>query len=403
MNPENLSSSSDLFLKRFCITALLSALVLMILTGYTVSHQYEKYVVQLAESNAERLATSIAKAHRQELDSALQKAPLLPPQLIELDRTLRAFIAPYDLVKIKLFSLDGVVIYSTDMSIIGKRSLDNKSLNIALQGDSSSSIQHKGQIRDLQNEERFDVDVVESYVALKSLSGEVVGAFEIYQDMTEFHNDIRQGVIVLAAIVLTILVIILFIAMFFMRKAAKQMIRQQRQLEQLATVDMVTNVYNRAEITRRLEAEWERCKRQEADGKKVGLMMLDLDHFKQFNDRFGHQVGDGLLRQVAHRLQGELRLYSDLGRYGGEEFMVLVPEITPNGLKSIASRILKLISEEPFTVNTHELKVTISIGCAVAKPSDMHSDELIKRADNRLYAAKNAGRNCVIGADEPAP
>ncbi len=403
MNPEKLSSSSDLFLKRFCITAVLSSLVLMILTGYTVSQQYEKYVVQLAESNAERLAASIVRAHRKELDSALQKAPLLPPQLIELDRTLRAFIAPYDLVKIKLFTLDGVVIYSTDMSIIGKKSLDNKPLHIALQGGSSSNIQHKGQIRDLKNERRFDVDVVESYVALKSVSGEVVGAFEIYQDMTEFHNDIRHGAIVLASIVLTILAIILAVAVFFMRKAAKQMLIKQQQLEQLATVDMVTNVYNRAEITRRLEAEWERCNRQETDEKKVGLMMLDLDHFKQFNDRFGHQVGDELLKRVAHRLQGELRLYSDLGRYGGEEFMVLIPEITPVELTRIASRILKLVSQQPFSVNSHELKVTISIGCAVARQSDINSDELIKRADECLYAAKDAGRNCVVGAGDSAP
>ncbi|EAR60330.1 GGDEF domain-containing protein [Neptuniibacter caesariensis] len=403
MNPRKLSSSLDFFLRRFCAIAILSSVLVLVLSGYAASLIYERYVVRLAESNAVNLASSIINAHRTELDAALIKAPLLPPDIMSLDRTLRAFIQPYGIVKIKMFSPKGIVIYSTDMRIIGTDASQNAELQVALNGGASSLIQHKDQFRDLTHEERFDVDVVESYVAMKNPEGKVIGAFEIYQDMSGFRGEVQQGVALFVGGLALIVLGIITTAFAFMRKAAKRLISQQYQLETLATVDSVTGLYNRAEITRRMEAEWQRFKRGGPDARKFALLMLDLDHFKRINDNYGHLAGDELLRRVAGRLREELRSYSEIGRYGGEEFIVLIPEITNCDAYSVAERLRVRLVEPGFDLGDETVSITTSIGFAIADDSDKDLDALIKRADDCLYEAKGAGRNRVVGAVETAP
>lgn len=403
MSPRVLSSSFSHFLKRFCAVAILASIVLLALSGYAASKIYERYVVRLAESNAVNLASAIVNSHRSELDSALESAPLLPPQLISLDKMLRNFVQPYGIVKIKLFSLDGIIIYSTDMSIIGQDSSANLLLKEALSDGASSNIQRKDQFRDLKHEDRFDVDVVESYVAMKTPDGDVIGAFEIYQDMSDFRSEMQQGVFLFVGFLATILFGVVCTAFGFMRKAAKKMISQQYLLEELATIDTVTGIYNRAEITRKMEAEWQRYRRAAPKTDSFALLMLDLDHFKRVNDNYGHQVGDKLLRLVAHRLLGELRAYSVIGRYGGEEFIALIPDINHNEARQVSERLLRLMSGTKFDVMEHHLEVTVSIGFAVAEPTDINLDALIKRADDSLYEAKDRGRNCVVGAAGATP
>ncbi|MGB0205069.1 MAG: GGDEF domain-containing protein [Neptuniibacter sp.] len=324
--------------------------------------------------------------------------PLLPPQLIALDKMIKAFMGPYGIVKVKLFSLDGTVVYSTDMSIIGKNSLGNEHLEVALAGGESSVIQTKNQIRDLAHQDRFDVDVVESYVPMRNQQGQVIGVFEIYQDMTLFREEVTQGVFYFLAELGVILVSVIFATFWFMRKAAVTMVMQQKELGRLATIDTVTNLYNRAEITRRMESEWQRYHRNQADKRTFSLMMLDLDYFKGINDKYGHQVGDELLKQVSARILSEVRAYSDIGRYGGEEFIVLLPETNMNELVKVSDRVLRLVADTPYSVLGHEINVTVSIGIATSNQFDTRLDTVIKRADDNLYKAKAAGRNCVAGA-----
>jgi len=399
MSPRTLSTSHNVFLKRFCGIALLASAFLLIISSYASFKLYERYVIRLAESNASNLAASVADARRK----ALQRALALPVQkeknLESLDKDLRAFLRPYSIVKIKLFSLSGLIVYSTDARVIGRTLKDNVHLNIALSGGNSSSIQTKEQIDDLTNETRFDVDVVESYVPLFDNDNKVIGVFEIYQDMTRFREEVNEGVLSFTLGLGIILAAVFTIAFCFMRRSAKQMITQQQQLAQLATIDPVTNIYNRAEITRLMEAEWERFSRMDDSEHSFGLMMLDLDYFKKVNDNYGHQIGDELLKRVVHRLQGELRVYSQLGRYGGEEFMVLLPDVRIDDLKGIADRILKLISDKPFKIKKHKISITLSIGLAIAKKNDLNIDTVIKRADDHLYIAKDSGRNCQSGAE----
>lgn len=397
MSPTILSMSSSVFLKRFCWVAVSAVVLVLVLSSFVTFKLYERYVVGLAESNAVNIATSIVSVHQEKLSEALNPS-LSPVQLEELDMLIKAFMGPYGIVKVKLFSLDGTVVYSNDMSIIGENSLGNKHLESALKGGQSSTIQTKNQIRDLTHEDRFDVDVVESYVAMKKPEGKVIGAFEIYQDMTFFRQEVSKGVFYFLIELAVILITVVAAAFWFVRKAAVTMVMQQKELGRLATIDTVTNLYNRAEITRRMASEWERYQRNPCAENSFGVMMLDLDHFKRINDNYGHQVGDELLRQVSAKLLSEVRAYSEVGRYGGEEFIILLPGTGLSELASISDRLLKLVAEQPYTVLGEEISLTVSIGIAASNKFDSNLDAVIKRADDNLYKAKAAGRNCVAGA-----
>ena len=395
MTPYSLSSSPSDFLRTYLFTAVLSSLVLLGVSSYGVYQLFERYVVNMAESNALSLAVSIVAAQEKVLEQALDNTDFDQGRLSEVDTALRAFLKPYGILKIKLFSPQGVIVYSTDARVIGSPSLTNLDLDKALAGGSSSSIQTKDQIHDLTNEERFNVDVVESYVAMHSSKGEVIGAFEIYQDMTRFRDELESGVVTFFLGLSVILFFVVCASYSFMRTASHKLRAQQKMLQHLATIDPVTGLDNRAEITRKVDAEWERVKRGDPAAKGFGIMMLDLDHFKAINDTYGHQVGDQLLMHIAHRLQGELRQYSDVGRYGGEEFMILLPDIALAQLKNTAERIIRMLAAEPYKIAGHSIKMTASAGVAVSEYNDLNIDVIIKRADDNLYKAKDQGRNRV--------
>lgn len=402
MSPCSLSTSPSRFLRNYLVFSCLIALVMLGASTYGVAHLHERFVVNLAESNATSLASSIATAQEKTLKRALDNTDFNRQNLKIVDASLRAFLEPYGIVKIKLFSPQRVIVYSTDPSVIGRPSLNNPDLEKALKGGSSSAIQTKDQIHDLTNEERFNVDVVESYVAMRSPAGEVIGAFEIYQDMTQFRDEVHEGVMNFAIGLGLVLLVLVGVTYCYMRSASDQLLDQQKMLEHLATIDPVTNTYNRAEITRKIDAEWERIKRGNPDDNGFGLLMLDLDFFKRVNDSYGHLVGDELLRRVAHRLQGELRQYSDIGRYGGEEFIVILPDVTPEQLRKTGERIIRLVGSEPYVIHGKEITITASGGVSVSRYTDLNIDTVIKRADDNLYRAKAEGRNQVCSDIGPA-
>lgn len=174
-------------------------------------------------------------------------------------------------------------------------------------------------------------------------------------------------------------------------------------LEILATTDMLTGVLNRRALRQRLIEELERCARKETS---LCLFMADLDHFKKINDTYGHLVGDKVLQEVVKRLKQNLRPYDIIGRYGGEEFVIGIPEICYRQIiRDIAERIRQSVANTPIIINDTELKVTISIGGTVAKPRlednmEAYLEKLLKKADDALYEAKQKGRNRVIIAGE---
>jgi diguanylate cyclase (GGDEF)-like protein/PAS domain S-box-containing protein len=168
--------------------------------------------------------------------------------------------------------------------------------------------------------------------------------------------------------------------------------RLYEQAHQLSITDMLTGLYNRRHFFKLAEAELARGRRY---GQQVAAIMMDLDHFKEVNDRYGHLVGDAVLQQVAHRLQGQLRIVDMLARYGGEEFVALLPETGLEQGAVVADRLRECVAESPITAGDAKIRVTLSLGIALCDQHTVDLDSLLKCADNALYAAKEAGRNRV--------
>jgi len=180
------------------------------------------------------------------------------------------------------------------------------------------------------------------------------------------------------------------------RKAAEEELnRTFRLVENLAMVDGLTGIANRRRFEEKMDEEWRRAMR---DGSLLSVLMIDVDHFKPYNDIYGHVLGDGCLRQIAVAAQRVIHRSSDLfARYGGEEFVAVLPNTDSGGAQLVAEQIRLAVEMLglPHSGNPHGV-VTVSIGCATqALGHDAVSTVLVEAADQALYQAKSAGRNRV--------
>jgi diguanylate cyclase (GGDEF)-like protein len=163
-------------------------------------------------------------------------------------------------------------------------------------------------------------------------------------------------------------------------------------LEHLATSDGLTGLYNRRYLDTSLANELARSQRY---GHDMSIIMFDVDHFKQFNDEHGHDQGDRVLQLMSRIVKGQIRTLDIPCRYGGEEFLIILPETNHEYAMGIAERLRKKIEETPLD----GLNVTVSIGVASYPAIVVENyQEFIEAADKALYEAKNAGRNCVRSA-----
>lgn len=164
----------------------------------------------------------------------------------------------------------------------------------------------------------------------------------------------------------------------------------------MATLDRMTRLYIHHYFQERLI---ESIKRSERNNSPVSLIMSDIDHFKSFNDTYGHQQGDKVLKETATIFKSQLRSIDIPARYGGEEFAIILPETKLDEAIVIASRLRKKIEEFEYSGQDKPLHVTISLGVAQYNPEkDETKDDLIKRADKALYKAKESGRNKVVAS-----
>ncbi len=176
-----------------------------------------------------------------------------------------------------------------------------------------------------------------------------------------------------------------------------QLRRKNLDLERLSNTDVLTSLFNRRHFMDLFEKEFERAARYDAP---LAFVMIDIDYFKKINDKLGHQVGDQILCQVASILQRGLRTGDVVGRYGGEEFALLLPQTTLEGAIAAAERYRRLVE----TTKAHpEASVTISLGVSWNRLQGIHSvDDLIRTADTALYEAKDQGRNKTVKYSLPA-
>lgn len=172
-----------------------------------------------------------------------------------------------------------------------------------------------------------------------------------------------------------------------------KLVASQEVLQHKATHDELTGLLNRASIDDIIKRELARAKRA---GASCGILLADLDHFKSVNDTHGHGIGDAVLREAASRLQAGVRVYDGVGRYGGEEFLMVLPGCNAAGLRERAERILDLFRASPFATSEGPIRVTISLGAVSSEGSHGESPEaFVLAADRALYRAKRNGRDRV--------
>lgn len=173
----------------------------------------------------------------------------------------------------------------------------------------------------------------------------------------------------------------------------RELIAARESLRFAATHDSMTGLSNRAEIIGFLRCELARARREK---RPVGIVLADLDHFKRINDTFGHSAGDAVIQETARQLRAGLRVYDGVGRYGGEEFLMVLPGCDLNATLSRADSIRKAIQTNTIASAHQNLTATVSMGVIAADSSaDVSVEVLLERADEALYLAKNNGRNRV--------
>jgi len=191
-----------------------------------------------------------------------------------------------------------------------------------------------------------------------------------------------------------IIALIVFLAVSLWLSFAAYRVRSYQ-----AEHDLLTGLPNRRSVLEHLDRQLARTMREKTS---LAVILADVDHFKKVNDTYGHQAGDAVLKRMAEIMRVELRPYDAVGRYGGEEFLLVIPNCDCKTAKEIANRIRVRILEEPFTslLLKQSFHITCSFGIAIATATTVTVDLLLASADRALYAAKDSGRNSVVAADD---
>ncbi|MCI5221918.1 MAG: diguanylate cyclase [Candidatus Electrothrix sp. AR4] len=214
------------------------------------------------------------------------------------------------------------------------------------------------------------VDFISKPFAPEILIGKVLFLIEIYRQHLRLKETIRE-----------------------LEETKKLVLEHNKLLEELASQDMLTGLYNRRQLEEILEQEVEQCERYNND---LSVLMLDLDHFKKVNDTYGHDFGDYVIREFASRILPCIRDSDFAFRFGGEEFLVLLPQTDIHGAVATAEKIRSLCAEKLFQDFPFTISMSVSIGVSsYSENPPKHYKDLVRQADQALYHAKKKGRNRV--------
>lgn len=389
------------FLEHLMIkVGVLSIIMIVALAAVTTYNSAKEDVLNIAEDDAVRIGAIIARHYQYDLfnQNKLNEGwSSLETDMF--DRHVKTFLSPFEIHKIKVFNFNREIVYSNERDIIGVKDKNNRSLIKSLQGKVNSHLVKKNEIVDLSEEKHLNADVVETYFPVKDDKGKILGAMELYVDVTRYSDEIMHRVTTSVISISAILIVVLAFSYFIVRTATKTVKDLLDQMYNMAIYDNLTGIYNRGAIIDRAKSELSLMKRRIIDGeppKCLGVIMIDLDHFKKTNDTYGHQVGDKVLCEFTDRIKQSLREYDVFGRYGGEEFVILLPETDREKAVAAAERLRKIIMETPFLINGTSLNITASFGATCCYDPYESLDELIKKADDAMYEAKESGRNRVV-------
>jgi len=226
-----------------------------------------------------------------------------------------------------------------------------------------------------------------SALLMYGMANDRVQATLLTDDMDTFAFRYLSAVVLIAAFAL--------LQEYDRASAVKSLLQSREEMRRLASVDELTGLANRRTMAEHLRLQERRCHEQQ---EQYSVILCDIDHFKRINDIYGHEIGDIVITAVAQVLKDNLREFDTVARWGGEEFLVMLPRTNLEGATQVAEKLQQAFNSHHISYETAEIKPTMSFGVASADATT-HVDECVRRADRRLYKAKHIGRNCVVAKD----
>jgi diguanylate cyclase (GGDEF)-like protein len=387
----------------FSLTSLIGIVLVMASLFWTYRDLTERHLVEHeGRANADltrAFANAVWGRYRGfVVDSAgrSREALLADPTLPQLRAEVLSKMSGLQIAKIKIYNLDGLTVFSTDEKQIGEHKGHNPGFQRARAGVVASQITFR---------ETFDAfegalsnrNLIASYVPARAAAdAPIEGVFEVYSDVTDLLQTQTRAQWQVAGIVLALLGTLYVFLFLVVRKADGIMACQdqeraakEEQVRHQAYHDALTGLPNRAYFSERLGETIALAQRTQ---QSCALMFIDLDRFKIVNDSLGHEAGDSLLKVVSARIHACLRESDLLFRMGGDEFTVIVSQITaPEDAAFVARRVQEAVAA-PVSVHEHELAVGATIGIAVYPGDGDSAEALLKNADAAMYSAKEEGR-----------
>ncbi len=393
-------------LRKLFWTGLLCMTLLLLLTTYGVYRAYSWQLIESAHTEAKATCQVLLvkeKKHLLAIDERGQShLKLAEPEQANFQKRLQKYFQP--------FNIDSVIIWDLHRQVINLTKDKNThlvaaiptALDQALQGQSISLLRNANETSVEIKDRKGSGNQVISYLPIWGRDKEVLGAIEIRRSVENYRAKTLRGVAFFALLLGSALLALFGCVFFLVAKGANRLAKTQQILRALATTDPLTGLYNRREILTRAGDSFskEQANKRHKTPVNFGLLMLDFDNFKRINDTYGHPVGDRVLQELATRFRAAVRPYDVVGRVGGEEFLVVLPDSNLEQCQEIAERLCKTVREKPFEVEGLQIRGSISIGGATAHPLDRNLATLLQRADEKLYQAKTCGKDRASWADD---
>ncbi len=387
-----------------------ASLVPIVLLGLVLAHVLRTEVKQRALADARQSAALLEQSlvlprlHPVDLRQGLDAG-----QIRTLDGLLRASVASHQIARIKIWDRQGRAVYATDHTIVGKRFPVSDELRTALGGRTASEVSDL-RAAENRNDRRFK-RLLEVYTPLRfGPHAPVSGAFELYLPYLPIqaaidHDTTRLTLILLGGLALLYLVLVPIAARAStrLRRQASDLQRQAEENEHLALHDTLTGLPNRSLFRDRAAQAILATRR---DPSRVGLLLLDLDRFKEINDTLGHRNGDAVLEEVGRRLCATVRATDTVARLGGDEFGVLLPRVRDAAAALAVADTVRHALHEPLALEGIALDLDASVGVVLAPDHGDEVETLLQRADVAMYVAKSERTRCELyspSRDEYSP
>ena len=335
----------------------------------------------------------IANSTRYSQEELLQRY-----EIAQIHRDVINHMAGLNVVKVKIYNLDGVTIFSTELGQIGEDKKTNPGFLAARDGKPISNLAYRDGVYDFEKviSER---DLLSTYIPMTvgAETGDVMAVFELYSDVTLLVENINKTLLRIVAGVFFVLSM-LYLFLHLIVKYADGLIRQheaerttsEEKIRYLAYHDPLTRLPNKTKFLAKIR---HLIQKPSPDKKMIALLFVDLDHFKLINDSLGHDAGDELLKIMSRRLKTPLRKVDSVYRWGGDEFTVILDSVSSyHMITKLCKRLLSTLTE-PIKLRNQEVIVTASIGISVYPNDNQSFEQLIKNADAAMFHAKRNGRN----------